>query len=966
MKTIRRQHGYFALLTFLFVVFSLSISPNIAIARPSWAEEEQNFQAREKEIALQQQKHEQKYGAGKDAKYFAEELQKIAADRARMNAEKQLASENKILLDKVADYLKSRGFKVDLQAREENRVIGIKFSKEGNDFDIQSGELHSTTFRHTVSATGDFDSAYKYEQEKRSQQETNKFKKGAENSCGEAGCWMRASQSINLLQELPLPTAKAFFAGEEKSYQTEFYSRGFKAKTGKWSFGDESSFHFRLTFGALYMNIYYKTNHSWTDDTCCSGHNNVSSADKVFRLSENKYPGSGFGIALAKFIDAAMKKDNSGNAAAQTKLVIEPTVLEVKPDGLQQVAINFYAAGKSNESASLAPVATADIKAEILPDQGKVLGNLSAKEVITGTDGKARIIYTAPAKELWQLNKPDRIEIKVKSEKLGITDSVYVSFPRENKINILARHAILPAHRDFANDLTISFEDAHKDWGKKYKALARCASKDGRIVFNGNELTEVPLELISGASNSISYRWAGEQPSEKAVEETIEVTIPDLGLQGKINFSVGIDLIIDAALTDTKGTLHPNLFIPFKVYIRDKFHPDADLGLLFKDFGISPQLAIEQISYTPIAAGSPFGERFLQNFIGSIEGAVLPHGHHVRDIPLGSGNTMKDQDGRWLLVNRDAEPADRYPGVIPYDMGNYLFRIKLLPGWKGDAGLALQDISLQLTVDDIKPEEEMFLTFLLPTMQAYITLYPGVDAFALTAKISALVYEGKYKTAARELAQELILSKIGEKGGAILNEEFVKIMEKKLPRATYEKLAAKLKTFTDKDGADFLIDQLNLDILGTLAGSLVDGLEEATIGRLFNDAENVGKPTGKKQEAPKAFGSVSYIQEIMGGSKEYGLILLPRKGVTAVEAAGTDGRAFREAPATILTGGNPAERIHKKEKVYVLPFRDKEMLTMSVAGDGSAPVRILKITPEGVSSKDYSQQGEWKKKLTVK
>ncbi len=966
MKTIQRQHGYYALLTFLFIVFSLALSPTITMARPSWAEEEQNFQVREKEIILQQQKHEQKHGAGKDAKYFAEELRKITADLARMNAEKQLASENKILLEKVAGHLKSRGFKVDLQAKEENRLIEIKFSKEGKDFDIQSGEIHSNTDRYEQSAALAFDSAQRNIREQRSSQEINKLATATENSCGEAICWIRTSQSISLLQDLPLSAAKAFFSGEERSSQAEYFKKNTKTKTNTRMLSDESSFHFIMKLGPLFMNIYYKTNHNWSDDPSYSYGSNVSSADKVFRLSENKYPGSEFGIALAKLIDASLQKDNSGQTTVQTKLVIEPTVLEVKPDGMQQVTINFYAAGKSNESASLSPVADIDIKAEILPDQGKVLGTLSAKEVITGTDGKTRLFYTAPAKELWQTNKPDRIEIRVRSEKLGITDAVYISFLRENKINILARHSILPAHRDFANDLTISFEDSHKDWGKKYKAVVRCASKDGRIIFNGKESTEVALEFISGAPNIISYRWAGEQPGEKAMEETVEVTIPDLGLQGKINFSVGIDLIIDAALSGAKGTLHPNLFIPFKVYIRDKFHPDADLGLLCKNFGISPHLAIEQISYTPIAAGSPFGERFLQNFVNSIEGAVIPHGHHVRDIPRGLGTVLKDTDGRWLLVDRYDEPADRYPGVIPYDMGNYLFRIKLIPGWKGDAGLDLQDISLQLAVEDIRPEEEMFLTFLLPTMQAYMALYPGVDAFALTARITALVYEGKYKTAVRELAQELIFSKIGEKGGAILNEELAALLKKKLPKATFEKLTAKLKEFTDKDGADFLIDQLNLDILGALAGSLVDGLEDATIGRLLNDTENTGLSAGNKQDDPKALGSVSYIQEIMSGSKGYGLVLLPRQGITAVDVAGADGNAFREAPATILTGGDPAERIHKINKVYVLPFRDKEKLTMSVSGDGSAPVRILKITPEGISSKDYSQQGEWKKNLTVK
>lgn len=985
MNTIQRPYGCQTLLTLFLIVFFivLSAAPSAAL----WSEEEEQLQARENKIISQKQEYEQKYGTGKNVKDFDDSLKIIAGERARLHAEKQLAAENKILMDKVAYYLKSKGFKVELSAKKgnENRIIQLSFSKEniyhyrdrkqGNDLDIRSGFMQSSTYRYETGAAGNYDYGYKQEVEKKAKQEINKLKKETRNSLSESGPWTTISQSIDLLQELSLSSAKAFFSGKETSSENEYYNRS-KVKLPEKSFNAELSYHFGLKLGALIINIYYNSDQRWTDDTCCLGNNNVTSAEKVFRLTENKYPGAQWGIELAKFIDAAMKEDVSVKPAAQTKLIIEPTILEVKPDGVNQTAINFFAAAKSAEpSASLLPAANADIQVEIMPDQGKILGNLSTPNVLTGPDGKAQLVYTAPAKELWQVNKPERIEIKVKSEKLGITDTLYVSFLRENKLNILARHAILPAHRDFENNLTISFEDPRKDWGKKYQAVARCSSKDGRIIVNGKESTEISLELLSGAPNSISYRWAGEQPVEKAVEEKIEITIPDLGLQEKINFSVGIDLIIDSALADVKGPLHPNMFIPFKVYIRDRFHPDADLGTLFKDFGIEPQLAIEQISYAPIATGSLFSERFLQNFVKSIEGAVIPHGHLARDISPGFGRVLKDKDGRWLLVNRYAEPADHYPGVIPFDMGNYLFQIKLIPGWKGDAGVALQDISLQLAVEDIKPEEEMFLTFLLPTMQAYVALYPGMDAFALTAKITTLVYEGKYKTAVRELAKELLFSKIGEKGGEIINAELIKILEKKLPKATFEKLAAKLQMFKEEDGADFLIDQLNLDIVGALAGSLVDGLEEATIGKIFNDDENTGQSAKAAEsnnkestnaDQQKELGSILYLKEIMAGSKDYGVILIPRKGISSITATGGEESALREAPSHILEGGDPAERIHKNEQVYALPFRAKETLTLSMEGNGKAPVRIIKITPEGVASKTYSQPGGWKKKLTIK
>ena len=964
-KTPPGRHPYLPL--WILLLLTLSIFLSAAAAEAAWADEEQQLMAREQKILQQKQAYVQKNGEGKSTAGFDHDLQIIAGERTRLAAEKKLAAENGILMGKVADYLKSRGCKVDLQGRDEDRTIRIAFSREGKDIDVGSGEVHSRTFRYEADAARDFDSIYKSERENRSTQELNKIIQKTSPYCGESGCSVTVSQFVDVLQDLPLPSAKAFFAGTEKSSQTEYYTRAMVKKLPQKRFNDESSFHFVIKRGALFVHFFCRTEQTWTDDPCCTRNSNVSSADKVFRLREDFVPGAQFGTALARFIDAAMGKDDAGKAAAETKLQIEPMVIEVKPDGVSQATLHFYATGRSTESqAALVPVPNADIRVEILPDQGKTLGTLSAKEVLTGADGKARLIYTAPPKELWQIQKPDRTEMKVTSQKLGLTDAIYVSYLKEGKITINARHAILPAHRDFDNALTLSFEDPRKDWGKKYRAVARCSTQNGRIVLNGKEAGEMTLEVVSGAPNSIAYRWVGPQPADKAVEEVVEITIPDLGLKEKIPFSVGIDLMLDAAIPGAKGALHPNLFVPFKVYVRDRFHPNADLGTLFKDFDIRPELAIEPISFAPIAAGSPFSERFVQNLVKGVEGAVMPHGHHARGIPPGSGTVLKDDDGRWLLLNRSAEPADRYPGVIPFDLGNYLFRVKLIPAWKGDAGPTLQEISLQVAVEDIRPEEEMFLTFLLPTLQAYIALYPGLDAFALTGKITALVYEGKYKTAVRELAKEFLFGKIGEKGGELLNDELVKILEKKLPKAAFEKLAARLKTLKGTDGADFIIDQMNLDLVGALAGTLVDELEEATIGKLLNDDEKAPPAAGNKRAGEKDAGSILFLQEMMAGGRGYGVILLPRKGVTAVGAAGTNAAPFEEAPPQILDGDHPRERIHKKEKVYALPFRDKETLTLNVAGDGKTPVRILRITPDGVSSRYYPQPEPWKKTITVK
>ena len=194
----------------------------------------------------------------------------------------------------------------------------------------------------------------------------------------------------------------------------------------------------------------------------------------------------------------------------------------------------------------------------------------------------------------------------------------------------------------------------------------------------------------------------------------------------------------------------------------------------------------------------------------------------------------------------------------------------------------------------------------------------------------------------------------------------VKILEKKLPKAAFEKLAARLKTLKGTDGADFIIDQMNLDLVGALAGTLVDELEEATIGKLLNDDEKAPPAAGNKRAGEKDAGSILFLQEMMAGGRGYGVILLPRKGVTAVGAAGTNAAPFEEAPPQILDGDHPRERIHKKEKVYALPFRDKETLTLNVAGDGKTPVRILRITPDGVSSRYYPQPEPWKKTITVK
>ena len=592
------------------------------------------------------------------------------------------------------------------------------------------------------------------------------------------------------------------------------------------------------------------------------------------------------------------------------------------------------------------------IRLKISSNMGQVLGELSEVQVITDESGIAQVEYTAPSAADWGDVESQRVEIQADCEPLGLRDTLYLDLVTQQPAHMAAQHQILPAHPDYPNRLTFTFDTPDKAWGKSFQAEASCSSQHGRLRLGTNPTGSRSLvlkEAISGSENTIYYEWAGPQ-LDAPIDEVLTLNIPDLQLECSVTFSVGMDLILDAVPLAWKGPFYPGLALPIKAMIKDRYHPEADLGQLLEDFEIEPVLTLEQTSYSPIAVGSVRDDRFLQNFIKGVTGATMPHGSLVHGVYSG---TVKQTPEGWLLIDRFESGLAELPRVTCHDMGSYLFTATLDPRFKGDATEQLHEASIQISIEQIPPDEEQFFTFLLPTMQAYLALYPGAESLGDLVEISAMAHEGKLKQALQDMGREFLLErvkdaateyakkKLGPAGDYLMEE-----LEKRVSPTTYARLKKAMQETSDtldNEDVEEVMDWLNLDVdvVGHVVGACVDSGADHFEGRLGS------------------------LQTFLKGADTCGALVVVHDDQTEVKAMDASGAPWQPADPQLFANRRH-QRLYQGQQGTVIPFVKGETFELGLQGQGSAPVRIYKILGDGTLGGQLDYQGQaWEKTLTI-
>jgi hypothetical protein len=99
-----------------------------------------------------------------------------------------------------------------------------------------------------------------------------------------------------------------------------------------------------------------------------------------------------------------------------------------------------------------------------------------------------------------------------------------------------------------------------------------------------------------GEPQRIVYRWAGPSPVGFPITETIAVSAPSLGVSSRVSFDVGINLNITAIRVP--DDVEAGTPAQIDIEIADSLHPDADIGSILSDLGITPEIMLSLATQT--------------------------------------------------------------------------------------------------------------------------------------------------------------------------------------------------------------------------------------------------------------------------------------------------------------------------------------------------------------------------------
>ena len=592
------------------------------------------------------------------------------------------------------------------------------------------------------------------------------------------------------------------------------------------------------------------------------------------------------------------------------------------------------------------------------------LGSLSATQAITDAEGQLVVTYTAPSEQ--QLAGKNRVDVQItaRGENPGQYDYTVVNVQSmEGEIAALTEYEILPSLGKYYSRVTFKFKAPLKSDSKPYKASIKTQQKNAALVKNHGEKggqTSMEMDVWPNKTSSVFYHWIGPQRIDLAKDDVITVEIPELTLRKQVKISVGVDLQFLRAEPAWKGAALPGAYHPFKLYLRDGFHPKADTAKLFKDFHIKPKLGIKQTYFAPVTIYDPKKEGWLSRFISHIEGAVIPQGSLANGI--ASATVEKSPEGEFFLISDDWKEFKNVeaalPGMIPYDRGSYQFKFTL--GWDDDAKSANNKISTDvISIEQFSKHGEMLNGFLLPTMKSYASMVPPAGLVLYSIDTGVNLREGDYAQAvldtALQIGGDVAGDWIGTKRMEILERPFKNIVTKARGKTIAQLSKGELK---------WCLKRAKQQYAGDLGGAIASWtLQKAS-------DEIIGEDLTKKYITPRIAphrGSEStaweFLQTFLKGYGGYGLVVLSKNGLDECKAFDANGKQLRNAPQQIFSGPDPTECIVRQKHAIVISFRLSEKIDLTISGSGK-PGKLIIITPGAINIEQYPRK-QWRSALQV-
>ncbi|MEA3507509.1 MAG: Ig-like domain-containing protein, partial [Synergistota bacterium] len=369
-------------------------------------------------------------------------------------------------------------------------------------------------------------------------------------------------------------------------------------------------------------------------------------------------------------------------------LSIEASPSSLPADGAASSVLTVKTYEVDEKNSERNPLAGKQVSLSIESVEGILPGSLSASMVTTGGDGTASVKFTAPVQETIEGKNTNKATVIAESPGFG-KDDANIQLETFAPLTAKAEHAILPAGPDFENSISFTFgAPGENQVGKEAEAVITVSGEQGRLSARPGDAGtgKITIQATPGAENSVYYHWSGDQPEEHAFDETVTVEIPSMGYSGTVAFSVGVDLAITGGGPLSPGTMFPGLFVPFAIYIHDRFHKDADLKALFETFGPEPSLSLVQTGYKPLPAMEE-SEDFYNQLAAHVQGVVQPGDMLAWDVI--TGDVRRAKDGDWILVWKDYDGEGltdhSFPGLVTWRRGTYELEARLDPRWNGDA-----------------------------------------------------------------------------------------------------------------------------------------------------------------------------------------------------------------------------------------------------------------------------------------
>ncbi len=610
------------------------------------------------------------------------------------------------------------------------------------------------------------------------------------------------------------------------------------------------------------------------------------------------------------------------------------------------------------------------------------LGRLSLLKAVTDASGHVKVVYMAPTEE--ELEKLGKSEITIPIEatdvKTGASSIVKIHVrSKKEKLLLRVKYDIIPGHPDYYNRISCFLKAANKPDGSPYKAVITISDGGyGALVRNktGEKgRKKLVLDVLPNKDYDFYYHWAGPTAMERPRDELVTIEIPELKQKKKVRFSVGIDLMIESIRMKYGDSVFPVIFEPLNIYIRDRFHPKADLVRLFKDFGINLGLKIKQIAHDPVTP-DPTQESIFATLLTEWEGtSFYPHVEPViYDGPMWGIRETKHGDYLICFIGKGVNNRIyvEYPGINVFERGTYQFQARIFPGKIDADPRNNKAISGAIKIKDFPNEaEELLRTVFLPSAEFLISLGErfGLQLAFAIKDIVLDVAKKDVKGAFRDAFVYFWLRycdrvKIDKLGKADFFRKLA--IRHKLAREFEKAKQASEISKKLKEEANLLRSPTLAVYTKTLCDLLTKDTGSKKTSRTKFFKLNLVPDAFAKERTSRTFSEEDVFgicQLALKGAKDYYVVVMKKAGIDLVKASTSAGVELKKAPSKISIKMKDNQRIFEGKKYTVIPVEKNQNLILRLKGTG-AQGRLAVITPETITYYNYPH-GKWDSVLKI-